>query len=200
NEPVGSIGPLYIDDFQGTSYTSERILEAGEYTIEWIVGFTGGPNQLIPGGTAPLIISEPSAVTVVNPIISNVTCEGSTDGEISIAPSGVTPPYTYTWTKGGDTFPLPQGSTNTHLVGLTEGEYALVITDDNGCESEVADFLVEATSPVPKLDSYQIFQLGTDPNYLPTGSLVLGNIIDGTGNYTFHWKKNNLEFQPQDPM
>lgn len=204
NNPIHQTPHLTQSDFQGNILTyqnedEEYPLPAGNYQMEWDVSVGNG---FIPGGTAPVTISEPSAVTGINPITTNVTCEGNNDGEITITPSGGTPPYTYEWTKEGDAFPLPQGSTNTHLVNLPEGNYALVITDDNGCVSDPIEFLVETTFSTPKLDegSTLVFQPGTDPQYLPTGSIILGNMVDGSGNFTYLWEKDNMDFQPQDPI
>lgn len=204
NNPIHQTPHLTQSDFQGNILTyqnedEENPLPAGNYQMEW--GVSVG-NGFILGGTAPVTISEPPAVTGINPITTNVSCEGNNDGEITITPSGGTPPYTYEWTKEGDAFPLPQGSTNTHLVNLSEGNYVSVITDDNGCVSDPIEFLVETTFSSPKLDegSTLVFQPGTEPQYLPTGSIILGSIVDGSGNYTYHWEKNGGNFQPQNPI
>ncbi|RIV42060.1 T9SS type A sorting domain-containing protein [Flagellimonas pelagia] len=189
-------------DFNGKTYIFKgTALKAGNYGVKWMVGpIQENAFSVVESDFVDITIIEPSAVTIVNPVIHNVTCEGVSDGEITITPSGGTPPYAYDWKKNGNSFPLPQGSTNTHLVNLQEGAYSVFITDAHNCGSEVLEFLVDATYSSPKLDSYQVFQPGTSPNYLPTGSILIGNIIDGSGDYTLHWKKDGLDFQPQNPM
>jgi hypothetical protein len=193
---------LFKNDFVGKSYTFHGDkLEAGNYGVKWMVGpIQGNAFSVVESDFVDITILEPSAVTIVNPVIHNITCEGVSDGEISITPSGGIPPYTYKWKKNGNPFPLPLGSTNTHLVNLQEGAYSVSITDSHNCESEMFEFLVEAVYSSPKLDSYQVFQPGTPPNYLPTGSILIGNIIGGSGDYALHWKKDGLDFQPQNPM
>lgn len=203
-EPLITTPELFKNDFEEKSITFQSDeLGAGTYGIKWIVGpIVEDAFSIVNSDFVDMEISEPPAVTGINPITTNVSCEGNNDGEITITPSGGIPPYTYAWTKEGDAFSLPQGSTNTHLVNLPEGNYVLVITDDNGCVSDPIEFLVETTFPSPKLDegSTLVFQPGTEPQYLPTGSIILGNIVDGSGNYTYHWEKNGGNFQPQNPI
>ncbi|GAB4255769.1 MAG: hypothetical protein Kow0027_22600 [Saprospiraceae bacterium] len=56
--------------------------------------------------------------------ITNVSCNGGSDGEVTLTPTGGTPPYTITWT-GNIVSPT--------LPNLTAGTYMAVIEDANGC-------------------------------------------------------------------
>lgn len=56
--------------------------------------------------------------------ITNVSCNGMSDGSVTLMPSGGTPPYTVTW----------QGNTQSPtLNNLSAGTYQAVITDARGC-------------------------------------------------------------------
>jgi gliding motility-associated-like protein len=63
-----------------------------------------------------------------------ISCYGESDGSIEADASGV-PPYTYTWNTGDTT----QG-----LTGLSVGNYAVTITDSNGCTTSGE---IELTGP-----------------------------------------------------
>ena len=56
--------------------------------------------------------------------IKNVSCNGMSDGQITLTPNGGTPPYTITW-QGGQTGPT--------IGGLAAGNYTAVITDTKNC-------------------------------------------------------------------
>jgi gliding motility-associated-like protein len=54
----------------------------------------------------------------------DISCEGYTDGGITAIITG-TPPYSYIWSTG---------SQDQQITGLTVGDYAVTVTDGNGCE------------------------------------------------------------------
>ncbi|MBK8427427.1 MAG: hypothetical protein IPL27_16285 [Lewinellaceae bacterium] len=56
---------------------------------------------------------------------TGVTCATGNDGVIQVNTNGGTPPYTYAWSAGQTTGPV--------LSGLDVGNYAVTITDANGC-------------------------------------------------------------------
>jgi gliding motility-associated-like protein len=66
----------------------------------------------------------------VDTLINMPTCNGGTDGSITLNVEGGTPPYQYSW-EGG-----PFSSDNT-LNNLPVGVYNVIIQDDNGCEVEL---------------------------------------------------------------
>jgi hypothetical protein len=61
----------------------------------------------------------------INPIAKDVLCEPLKNGSVSTFPTGGTPPYNYVWQNG---------STGSYIVGLGAGNYAVTVTDQNGCE------------------------------------------------------------------
>jgi gliding motility-associated-like protein len=56
--------------------------------------------------------------------IKNVSCNGLSDGQITLMPNGGTPPYTITW-QGGQSGPT--------ISGLAAGNFTAVITDSKNC-------------------------------------------------------------------
>lgn len=71
-------------------------------------------------------ITEPAALWP-NATADDVTCKGDEDGSLNAAPSGGTPPYTYSWSNGPTT-----ASQNS----VTMGTYTVTVTDANGCQHD----------------------------------------------------------------
>ena len=69
-------------------------------------------------------ITEPD-VTTISLMSTDITCNGGTDGAITVAVSGGTAPFTYTWSD----MSLTGGS----VTGLSAGTYAVTVDDANGC-------------------------------------------------------------------
>jgi hypothetical protein len=74
-------------------------------------------------------------------IVSTTAEQFGSDGEIEIAVSGGTAPYSFSWTgPGGFT------SATEDLSGLDGGDYDLVLTDGNGCVFNIDDVTVNSSS------------------------------------------------------
>ncbi|MCB0593254.1 MAG: gliding motility-associated C-terminal domain-containing protein [Lewinellaceae bacterium] len=82
-----------------------------------------------------VLIGSPPRITA-SFSISNVSCNGLSDGTATVMASGGTPGYTYLWQETGE-------ATAT-ISGLTAGFYNAVITDANSCQ-----FQLEATVTQP---------------------------------------------------
>ncbi len=80
----------------------------------------------------------PPAITVNNTIITNVTCNGGSDGSISIFVEGGTGNLSISWSNGG--------SGNT-ITDLTADTYTATIIDDNNCIHQEA-FIVTEPDPL----------------------------------------------------
>ncbi|MBK7128348.1 MAG: SprB repeat-containing protein [Crocinitomicaceae bacterium] len=129
-------------------------LSAGNYTLE-IPSLTNVCDQQVFSFT----IGQPDELSIAEQITDEVNGQ---DGSIEVNVSGGTAPYLYYWNNG---------STNQNLFNLTEGEYTLEITDQNGCMAEeyfiVGSYVgVESDEAVvrfvyiPQMNIIQI--LGTD--------------------------------------
>ncbi|MDI6047053.1 MBG domain-containing protein [Flavobacterium yafengii] len=58
---------------------------------------------------------------------TDVSCYGGANGTATVAPSGGTPGYTYSW--------APSGGTSATASGLTAGTYTVTVTDANSCQT-----------------------------------------------------------------
>ncbi|MBK9758609.1 MAG: SprB repeat-containing protein [Flavobacteriales bacterium] len=139
----------YTFDWRGpdsSSFNTEDIptLIAGEYTL-----VVTDANSC--ASAVSITLTEPDS-TVIDATLSqynggfNTTCDGSSDGSISVVVSGGSPDHSLTW-SGPNGF----SSTNDTITSLISGTYALSITDLNGCVSSTDVFLQSPTpiSPIP---------------------------------------------------
>jgi gliding motility-associated-like protein len=140
--PGGAVGSVDVSTSGGTSpYTwswsgpggftssSEDIasLNAGGYVVNVTDGNGCSAAQAFDVNT-PGLFSVSTTPLMHGP--ANVSCQGSSDGAIDLSVSGAAPPYSYAWAgPGGSTF------ASEDISGLTAGEYAVTITDVNGCST-----------------------------------------------------------------
>jgi gliding motility-associated-like protein len=120
---------------------------SGNYSYLWTPGgYTTATVTNLQSGTYSVLVTDntngcqDSAFAVINAapgalvgFISNstdVTCNGLTDGSITVTVVGGVPPYTYEWSEGAT---VTSGSTSNTLSGLTGGDYEVTVTDDTGC-------------------------------------------------------------------
>ena len=88
--------------------------------------------------TNSVVITQPSALILQNPNISNVSCNGGSNGSITANVTGGVSPYNYDWSNG---------SSSTTISNLTAGSYTLTVTDDNGC-TKMATYQVTQPQPL----------------------------------------------------
>lgn len=107
-------------------------------------------NNLCPGnytayvsdGSCPysttFIINSPTAISLPN-TVTNVTCNGGNDGEITLAPQGGSGTYNYSWSVPG----IGNSPTANNLFA---GNVTVTVTDNNGCSE---DTTITITEPGP---------------------------------------------------
>lgn len=74
--------------------------------------------------TATVYIQQPQALTLESSV-TNASCVGMCDGRIAVAVNGGTPGYSFRWNTGYN---------ETEITELCYGNYALTVTDANGCK------------------------------------------------------------------
>ncbi|MBT6515654.1 MAG: gliding motility protein, partial [Crocinitomicaceae bacterium] len=108
---------------QGTATITD--LCAGSYTVT-VTDASGCQDNFT------LDITEPTPVDVTITASADVSGFGLSDGSATAAGSGGTPIYTYEWFTGCP--PVSStGQTGTNSIGLSSGDYSVVITDSKGC-------------------------------------------------------------------
>jgi hypothetical protein len=119
----------------------------GAVTVDWL-----GENPLqLAAGTYPIVLTDSagcmveSSVTIGQPApisieTQSINSDSETDcnGSIELFISGGSEPYTVQWNE-------PQGETGTAINNLCEGNYSALVTDANGCTTEISNIEI-ATS------------------------------------------------------
>jgi gliding motility-associated-like protein len=117
-------------------------------------------------------ITQPAAITINLVSLTNVSCNGGNNGQISVSVTGGTPGYTYAW--------VPSVGASSSVTNLVAGTYQLTVTDLNGC-SKVMSYTI--TQPLPIV-------LSTTSNFStcgsPNGSAGV-SVSGGTSPYSFSW-------------
>ncbi|MFN3341755.1 MAG: gliding motility-associated C-terminal domain-containing protein [Flavobacteriales bacterium] len=134
---AGGVTPyLYSYDNGATqsSFSTQTGFAAGNYTT--IVTDANGCQT-----TSPVVVAQPTQMTITNQNTVNASCFGVCDGEVSITISGGTTAgfYTHQWANGIG------GPNQNTVLGLCAGSYSVTVVDDNACS---IDALFNVTQPV----------------------------------------------------
>ncbi|WP_338839587.1 T9SS type A sorting domain-containing protein [Flavobacterium ginsenosidimutans] len=164
--PSGAPGPFtYVwSPFGGNSDTAVN-LSAGNYSVT--VTSSNGCSI-----AKTFTITEPSAISAV-PAQTDVTCNGGNNGSASVAVTGGTGAYTYSW--------APSGGTAATATGLSAGTYTVTITDANLCTKTESFTITE-----PDAITAAISKTDVSCNGGANGSAAVA-ASGGTGSYTYAW-------------
>lgn len=125
-------------------------------------------------GTATFAITEPTAIIISNPQVTNVTCNTGNNGSITIAVNGGTGTLTPNWSNGTNNA--------TSINNLTAGNYTVTVTDQSNCSVTASYTVTEPAALI--LNAPNITNLTCTPG--STGAIT-ANAIGGTGTYTYSW-------------
>ena len=105
-----------------------------------------------------------------NAITTDVSCNGGSDGQISVSAGGGTPPYAYSWSSG---------SSQSMISNLSSGAYSVTITDASGCVLTESYYVQEADLLVATVTANQTYILDALAN-------------GGTPPYSYQWYSGTL--------
>jgi gliding motility-associated-like protein len=118
-------------------------------------------------------VAQPAQPIALTAVTQAVNCFGGNDGEIDLSVGGGTPGYTYSWSNG---------ALIEDLIGVSGGDYVVVVTDGNGCQKDITVTVAQPAAPL-------IGQVVTTPvlcNGELTGTVDL-TVQGGTAPYTYNW-------------
>ncbi|SFT91867.1 SprB repeat-containing protein, partial [Lishizhenia tianjinensis] len=141
-------------------------LGAGTYTV--LVTDANGCTA-----NTSVTINEPTLLTSVALVDSNVSCNGLFDGGVTATPTGGTSPYTYLWNNT---------ATTASLNGVAAGTYTVTITDANGCTTTASATVTEPTL----LSATGSVNANVSCNAGSNGEATV-NVTGGTAPYTYAW-------------
>ena len=122
--------------------------------------------------TVSAVVTNPNAPTVAFTALTNVSCNGGSDGSLTVTPSGGTAPYTYVWSN--------QATTQT-ITNLTAGTYSVTVTDNNGCSTSET---ISITEPIVLSNIFTPTQVACNGG--ATGAIT-ATVSGGTMPYTYLW-------------
>ncbi|MBL7784098.1 MAG: HYR domain-containing protein [Saprospiraceae bacterium] len=178
---TGSTGVATVNATGGTpGYTYAWPAAAGSQTTATATGLAPGTYTVTVTdinnctATASVTLTAPTAVTATMTTPTNVLCNGSATGMVSVIPSGGTAPYTALWSNG---------KTDFNNMNLAAGTYTVTVTDAKGCTGTNS---VTITQPATALSAS--VTASTNPNCLggANGSATVAG-VGGTGAYSYFW-------------
>lgn len=113
---TGGMAPYFYTWSSGQNTPSVSALTAGSYTVT-VADASGCTASQV------LTLTEPAALTATVST-TPISCNGGSNGSVTINVSGGTAPYTYAWSNG---------SNGTTVNGLGSGAYTVNVSDWNGC-------------------------------------------------------------------
>ena len=141
--------------------------------------FNGNLYRVLVTGQASCASAESNSATLTVSSVSgsasqtNVSCNGGSNGSITLIPSGGVSPYTFDWSDGADT---------QNRTGLLAGTYLVTIKDANGCVGNTSVTITQPDALVATAGA----QTNVACNGSATGSAMV-NVTGGTGTYTYSW-------------
>jgi gliding motility-associated-like protein len=164
----GTAGYTYLwDDPAAQTTATATGLAAGTYNVT----VTDANGCSI---TDQATINEPTAVSATV-AATDVLCFGQATGDLTAAPSGGTPGYTYLWDD-------PAAQTTATATGLAAGTYNVTVTDLNTCTFTTSGVVAQPATAVT------VSMSATD-NSCNGGSdgSATATAADGTPGYTYQW-------------
>ncbi len=175
NGGLTMLDKFFISNGVDAGHADSTMANPGTYTIQ--ATDTGATN---PWAALTLIAVEPSTtctITTTANTNTDVTCNGANDGIAIANPTTGAPPYTYSWSPGGNT--------NGTASGLSAATYTVTVTDNNGCSGTASTVITEPTAVAISIATFTpvICNGGT-------GDATANAATGGTSPYTYSWSPN----------
>ncbi len=161
---TGGTNPYSYSWSNGTSTSSQSGLSAGAYGVT-VTDHNGCVSNSSYAVTQPVTLTASATGT-------NLSCNGSLNGAVSVSVSGGTNPYSYSWSNGAST---------SSQSGLSAGNYGVIVTDFNGCVSNSSYLVTEPNVLVANATGTNLTCNGNN-----TGTVGV-NVTGGTVPYGYLW-------------
>jgi gliding motility-associated-like protein len=121
-----------------------------------------------------ILVTQPNVLAASVNILTNVSCQGGSDGSITLNVTGGTTPYTYAWSNT---------QTTSSISGLSAGTYSVTVRDANNCSATVTGITV---SQPALLTATVASKTNVSCNGGNNGAINV-TVAGGTTPYTYNW-------------
>ena len=172
---TSAIGTATVTASGGTGYTyhwnngqsdsTASNLVAGNYsvTVTDAAGCTA---------TATATVAQGNNTLAASTTVTNVTCNGLTNGDVDLTVSGGTINYAYNWSGG---------TTSQNLTGVPAGNYTVTVTDAHSCTATAS---ATVTQPSAVVATPSVVNAGCGLSSSGSASVAVSG---GSGAYTYLW-------------
>jgi len=128
--PSGGTAPFSYNWSNGATTANVSGINANTYTV------TVSDSSGCTATTSRTLVNAGNPAVSFNSL-SNISCNGGSNGSVNISVSSGTAPYTYSWSNSAST---------QDINGVAAGNYTVVITDSNNCSTSFDTVLVQPTA------------------------------------------------------
>ena len=164
--PQGGFPPYNYFWSHGETTQDVADLPSGKYRVAVYDGFSCSD-------TLTIEIKQPQKLIARVGNIDDIICYGYNQGAIDIDVTGGTAPYTYNWSNGAKT---------QDLRGVPSGEYSVLITDANSCQTVLVAEVEETPLIVRSVDDLENIKCNGDE----TGKIDI-SVEGGVPPYSYSW-------------
>ena len=160
------------------------------YTFLWEDGITVEDRANLTAGTYQLTVSDNNGITkvvtrkiiepeslIIDGAVTDISCNGVSDGAIDIDVTGGTQQYTYNWSTGAQI---------RNINNLLKGDYTLTVTDANNCFTSKTFSVIE-----PNELKVTFVKQDVSGFSMADGAIDL-TVSGGTQQYTYNWSNGQI--------
>ena len=175
-----SLPPFFYVWSNGDTSRTAMNLTVGSYSVT----LTDAANREF---VDSVTIDSLTPLTITKTSVIDATCQGSSNGSLSVSINGGTPDYDLSWSTGAD---------SANLVLLNPGQYFLTVTDASGC-SIIDTTVIGQTNELSVEITEQLPASGPD---IANGAAT-AQAVGGMAPYIYIWDNNivganNLNLAP----
>ncbi|MBL0138101.1 MAG: CotH kinase family protein [Bacteroidetes bacterium] len=156
----------YIWTLTGDTLSTIQNLAAGTYTVT-----VTDANACTTTASATVVANTSPQLVLAS--VHELTCNGNSDGSLSVSVNGGTQPMSYAWT--------PNVSTTAAASGLSAGLYSVIVTDANACRDSIGILLDEPAPLAVLMSPNNVNCFGAMDGF------IYANAGGGTPPYTYAW-------------